>query len=168
MSGVDVSRSAIHQANQRYTDPARSSYPHCILHRRFVVGDAVTYPSHRYPRTPYWPQALEHVEPRHVKQVISEMARVARTYLFLLIASQPSMSTMTQLQVVPKRGNWSGSELIIKDYGARVPHPMEVSLRPQAFWVASFESRGYVLERNIPLPNWSCCAFVLRRNTSTS
>lgn len=120
VSGVDISSSAIHQANQRYTDPARSSYPQCILHRCFVLGDASHIPFPSLSTDAILAAGLmEHVEPRHVKQVISEMARVARKYLFLMIASQPSMSIMNQLRAVPERGNRSGSELIIRDYSAR-------------------------------------------------
>jgi hypothetical protein len=109
---------------------------------------------------------LEHVEAKDVGRAIAELTRVSKNYLFLQIASESNMPIMTQYRI-PKRGNRTGNELIIRDYRARAPHPIEVNLRPRVYWISAFEKYGWILSRNIPLPSWQCCAFVLRRNAST-
>lgn len=167
-SGVDASPSAIEMANHRLVNPNDRSYPHCILGRCFWAASAnhIPFPT-RAADAILSAGLMEHIDAKDTQQVMAEMARVARKYLFLQIASQTFMPAMTQLRV-PKKGNRTGSELLSKDFRGRAPHPIERNLKPQAYWIYAFEKHGFVLERNIPLPGWGCCAFVLRRNASST
>jgi SAM-dependent methyltransferase len=167
-SGVDISPSAIATAKQRYVDPKEKSHPQCVLHNCFLNGNVarqIPFPTNSVDAI-LSAGLLEHVEAKDVDRAIGELTRVSRKYLFLQIASESNMPVMTQFRV-PKRGNRTGNELVIRDYRARAPHPIEVNLRPQVYWISAFEKFGFTLERNVPLPAWSCCAFVLRRNSTS-
>ena len=167
-SGVDISPSAIQTAKERYVNK-ENSHPQCVLHNCFLNGNVarqIPFPTNSVDAI-LSAGLLEHVEARDVGRAIGELTRVARKYLFLQIASESNMPIMTQFRV-PKRGNRTGNELVIRDYRARVGHPIETNLRPQLYWISAFEKFGFVLSRNIPLPGWQCCAFVLRRNVTAS
>lgn len=165
-SGVDVSPSAIDYARQRYVDPTDKLSNRCVLHRCFLVGNVKRLPFPSLAADAILSAGLlEHVDPKETHLAIAELARVARQFLFIQVASTAVLPSMLQ-QRIAKRGNTTAAKAIIQAYRARAPHPVEVNLKPQAFWVAAFEKHGYILERNIALPSWQCCSFVLRRNAS--
>lgn len=166
-SGCDVAPHSISTANARYIDPHKSSHPQCLLNNCFLVGSvlSIPFPSHSTDAI-LSAGLLEHVEPRDVPVAVSEMARVARQYVLLQIAIEPTMPVMSQFHI-PSRGNLTAAQVLARDYRARAPNPVERTLMPRLYWIDAFSKYGFVLERNIPLPHWSCCAFVLWRNASS-
>lgn len=167
-SGVDISPTAISTARQRYEDPKDKLHPQCLLHKCFQVGSAKVIPfPGRICDAIMSAGLLEHIEPRDVNQVIAEMARVTRQWMFIEVASQSTLPSLAHVRV-PSKGNQTGSSLLVRSYRGRGPAPLERTIRPQVFWVNAFERHGFVLERNLPLSGWNtCCAFVLRRNASS-
>jgi ubiquinone/menaquinone biosynthesis C-methylase UbiE len=165
-SGVDISPAAIDTANSRYVDPKAQTQPRCVLHRCFSVASITRIPfPARSVDAVLSAGLLEHVDPKDARQGISELARVARRYLFLEISSQPRMPAMATL-LVPPRGNQTAAKAIAQHYRGRVRYPVERNIRPQIYWVGAFSAYGFSFVRNIPLPGWACCAFVLKRNVS--
>ena len=163
-SGVDVSATAIKTANERYVKDRSNSQ--CVLHNCFLVGDVakIPFPSRAFDAV-MAAGLLEHVAPKYVSSAISELTRVTRQYIFLQIAMQPTLPSLTRLRL-PAKGNVTASEHLIRNFRGRAQEPIEVNLKPQLYWIDLFHNRGYVFEKNTPLPNWGCCAFVLRRNAT--
>ena len=101
---------------------------------------------------------LEHVEPHEVKLVVHEIARVAKSLLFLKIASRPSTEgTDSELNQLKRKG-------------LPVPDNLHLTLQPPTFWLHEFAQVGFHLHHRLEehmtwitkFPHM-CCAFILKR-----
>ncbi len=101
---------------------------------------------------------LEHVSPDEVKSSVAELARVAKSLLFLKIAVRPSTE-------------WAGSELLrLKRNGLLVPDNLHLTQRSSEYWMQEFARVGFELHHRLEdHMNWitkfphMCCAFILKR-----
>lgn len=161
-SGVDISSVAISVAlSQRIQRAVKSGIvPRCVANTPcFQQASASLLPfKNRSFDAVLSTDVLEHVEPFEVNSVVHEIARVAKTYLFLKIASRPS-------------NEGPNSELNqLKRNGFSVPDNLHLTLQPSTFWIREFEKVGFRLRYRLEAHmKWiirfphMCCSFILKR-----
>eukprot|EP00310_Coccolithus_braarudii_P018691 CAMPEP_0183357288 /NCGR_PEP_ID=MMETSP0164_2-20130417/45772_1 /TAXON_ID=221442 /ORGANISM="Coccolithus pelagicus ssp braarudi, Strain PLY182g" /LENGTH=260 /DNA_ID=CAMNT_0025530873 /DNA_START=69 /DNA_END=851 /DNA_ORIENTATION=+ len=118
---------------------------------------------------------LEHISDADVPAAIHELTRVSRLYLVLKIANRIETVKMNRT-IAPVRGGSDltpllgpketfGDKIRAQSGGANdLPETLHLAVHHSPrVWIRQFTQHGFDLVHTISVPDWACCAFVLKR-----
>ena len=81
---------------------------------------------------------LEHLSPEEVPPAIAELARVARSFLFLKISNRRDQAGPDLPRLAAEMGP-----------SVKVPDTLHLSVKPPNFWIEGFAQAGFVLHHTL-------------------
>ena len=163
-SGVDISATAVRVARQRHGDRPERCIDTCWQTARAMALPFANASVDAILST----DVLEHLtNAAEVHATVAELTRVARTWLLLKIADRHESSRMEKLKAPSgKDATDTFASVVRRSHGRELPPNLHTTVQPGPWWIAKFKAMGFDLHRNVQMPSWACCGFVLRRRAA--
>ena len=156
-SGVDISYRAVEMARER-----QGNHSDMCVDKCWQSASATTLPfSNSSFDALVSTDVLEHLEPDEVSTAVNELARVARTWMFLKISNRGESSRMDRIKA--PFGKDTFAKVVRERYNRDLPPQLHTTVHDAAWWISKFQAVGFFKHHTINLAYWACCGFVLRR-----